>query len=397
MVGADFGAPSPYNSSMSPIYLDHNSTTPIAPAVAVAMADAWATVPGNPASQHRFGRQARHRLEEAREGIAQLLGAKTTGMDADRLIFTSGGTEANYLALRGLAAKPGHLVTSAIEHPSVLATVGQVEREGWQVDRLPADGRGVVLVDRLGALLRPETRLVSLMLGNNETGVLQPVAEAARICQRRGVPLHTDAVQVVGKLPVNFRELGIAALSCTAHKFHGPQGIGALLVRHGVTIEPQMHGGFQQEGLRPGTEPVALAVGMHAALRLWHDESLDRAARMAQLRDRLERQIVAGVRGAEVVGRDAPRLPHTTNIAFVGRDRQAIFMAIDLAGVACSTGSACASGSSEPSHVLVAMRCAEGVIRGSLRFSLGAFTTATEVDEAATRIIKGCNDLGRPN
>ena len=391
------GSPLRYNASMSAIYLDHNSTTPPDPAVVEAMAATWATVSGNPASQHRFGREARHRLEEAREGIAEILGAKITGMDADRLIFTSGGTEANHLALRGLAGKPGHLIISAIEHPSVLATAEQLEKEGWQVDRLPANHNGVVQIDRLADLLRPSTRLVSLMLGNNETGVVQPVAEAGRICERHGVPLHTDAVQVVGKLAVHFSELGVAALSCAAHKFHGPQGIGALLVRHGVAIEPQMRGGFQQEGLRPGTEPVALAVGMHHALRLWRDEQHERAARMTQLRDRLERHILTHVRCAKVVGRDAARMPHTSNIAFVGHERQALFMAIDLAGVACATGSACASGSSEPSHVLVAMGCSEAIIRGSLRFSLGAFTTVSEVDEAAARIVKACNDLGQAN
>jgi cysteine desulfurase len=382
---------------MPPIYLDHNSTTPLASAVADAMADVWTTIPGNAASQHQFGRAARHLLEEAREGIAELLGAKTTGIDADRLIFTSGGTEANHLALRGLAGRSAHLVTSAIEHSSVLATSQQLEREGWQVDRLPANNDGVVQIDRLEDLLSSQTRLVSLMFGNNETGVLQPVAQAADLCRRRGVPLHSDAVQVVGKLPVHFRELGVAALSCTAHKFHGPQGIGALVVRHGVPLEPQMHGGFQQAGLRPGTEPVALAVGMHSALRLWHEERHDRAERMAQARDRFEQQILSGVRASEVVGARSPRLPHTSNIAFVGLDRQALFMALDLAGVACSTGSACASGSSEPSHVLVAMGCCDGVIRGSLRFSLGAFTTAAEVDQAAARIVKACNDLDRRN
>lgn len=382
---------------MSPISLDHNSTTPLAPEVAEAMAEVWAKFPGNAASQHQLGRRARHLLEEAREGIAALLGARTTGMDADRLIFTSGGTEANHLALRGLASRPGHLVTSAIEHPSVLATAEQMEREGWHVDRLPANSNGMIEIERLDGVLSPQTRLVSLMLGNNETGVLQPIAEAAHLCQLLGVPLHTDAVQVVGKLPVNFRELGVAALSCTAHKFHGPQGIGALVVRHGVTIEPQMHGGFQQGGLRPGTEPVALAVGMHRALQLWHDEQHERTARMTQLRDRLERKVLAGFPTAVIVGGNASRLPHTTNIAFVGLDRQALFMALDLAGVACSTGSACASGSSEPSHVLVALGCPEGVIRGSLRFSLGAFTTIAEVDEAAARILKAGNDLQRRN
>jgi cysteine desulfurase len=272
-----------------------------------------------------------------------------------------------------------------------------MQREGWRVDRLPASLDGAILVGRLKEIVTPQTRLVSLMLGNNETGVLQPIEEAARVCQSFSVPIHTDAVQVVGKLPVNFRELGVTALSCTAHKFHGPQGVGALILRHGAALEPQLQGGFQQRGLRPGTEPVALAVGMHRALQLWHDNQQECIARMVQLRDRLERQVLDGFPAAVVVGGNSPRLPHTSNIAFVGLDRQALFMALDLAGVACSTGSACASGSNEPSHVLVAMGCPEGVIQGSLRFSLGAFTTIAEVDQAAARILKAGNDLQRRN
>jgi cysteine desulfurase len=260
---------------MAPIYLDHNATTPLAPAVAEAMAEVWAGGPGNAASQHGFGRNARHMLETAREGIAELLGAKVSGMDADRLIFTSGGTEANHLALRGLAGTRGHLVTSSIEHPSVLITAEQLAKEGWLVDRLPADSQGVVQIDPLNDVLRLETRLVSLMFGNNETGVLQGVAEAARICEQ--------AVQVVGKLPVHFRKLGVAALSCTAHKFHGPQGIGALLVRHGIAIEPQMYGGFQQAGLRPGTEPVARSSGTTkgmSAPRAWPNFAIDSSGKL---------------------------------------------------------------------------------------------------------------------
>lgn len=384
-----------YNASMDSIYLDHNATTPLDPAVADAMAAVWAAGPTNPASQHAWGRQARHWLEEAREGIALLLGAKTTGMDADRLIFTSGGTEANHLAIRGIGSTNRRLITSAIEHPSVLATAEQLLSEGWSVERLSANANGMIEIGVLPDLLRFQPALVSLMLGNNETGVMQPIAQAAQICQRRGVPLHTDAVQVVGKLPVKFRELGIAALTCSAHKFHGPQGIGALLLHHGVELTPQMFGGFQQSGLRPGTEPVALVVGMHRAMQRWHEQHFDRTERMARLRDRLERSVIAELPAATIVGKDSPRLPHTSNIAFVGLDRQALFMALDLAGVACSTGSACASGSSEPSHVLMAMRLSEAEIRSSLRFSLGAYTTTEEVDRAAARIIKACKGLQR--
>ena len=209
------------------------------------------------------------------------------------------------------------------------------------------------------------------------------------------MPVHTDATQVVGKLPVNFRELGVDALTFTAHKFHGPIGIGALIVRHGVVLAPSLHGGFQQAGLRPGTECVPLALGMLAALAAWARDADARRERMATLRDRLERQVLTGDRAPAVIGAAAPRLPHTSNIAFAGLDRQALAMAFDLAGVACSTGSACASGSSEPSPALVAMGLPEEQISSSIRFSLGATTTAAEVDEAARRILSVVNRLRR--
>jgi cysteine desulfurase len=244
-------------------------------------------------------------------------------------------------------------------------------------------------------MIRPQTRLVAMILGQNETGVLQPVAEAAAICARFGVPLHTDVAQVVGKLPVDFRSLGAATMTVAAHKFHGPLGVGALVVRHGARVRPQLFGGFQQGGLRPGTESVALAVGMCRALELWHAEREDRARRLTTLRDRLERMITAGWPDAVVIGREAERLPHVSHIALVGLDRQSLFMALDQAGIACSTGSACASGSSELSPVLVSMGCEKAVIHSALRFSLGATTTPAEVDEAAHRILQCCNNLRR--
>jgi cysteine desulfurase len=234
--------------------------------------------------------------------------------------------------------------------------------------------------------------LASIMLGNHETGVLQPVEALAQLCAVAGVPLHTDAVQVAGKLPIDFHRLGVSSMSIAAHKFHGPRGIGALLLRSGVEPRPQLFGGFQQEGLRPGTEPVVLAVGMATALECWHREHAERAARLTILRDRLESALLSETK-AVVHGRAAPRLPHTLNVSFPGLERQALVMALDLAGVSCSTGSACASGSTDPSPTLVAMGCPEELVLSSIRLSLGATTTAREVDEASGRIIKVCKDL----
>ena len=262
--------------------------------------------------------------------------------------------------------------------------------------RLQAEQRRTQVSERHGGRSLqsdPKPHLVSVMLGNNETGVIQPVAEIAQLCRAAGAIMHTDAVQAAGKIPVKFRALGVDALTIAAHKFHGPRGIGALLVRHDVKLEPMLFGGFQQVGLRPGTEPTALAVGMCRALELWHIEGEARTRRLTELRDRFEAKLRAAVPDLVINGESAERLPHTSNIAFLGLDRQALVMALDLAGVACSTGSACASGSSEPSPVLLAMQAPAEVISSSLRFSLGAGITAAEIDEAAARIIKIVNDL----
>jgi cysteine desulfurase len=405
----------------TPIYLDHNATTPILPEVVEAMRACWTKPFLNPASQHGFGRQAFHVLEGARHVIADLLGA---GKD-DGLVFTSGGTESNNLAIRSLLQRTSratggphdprrggcHLVVSAIEHPSIANLAKELRNEGHKVDELPVDQHGVIRVNRLAPMLRRGTTLVAAILGQNETGVVQPVAELATVCATHGIPLHTDATQVAGKLPIDFQELGAATMTVTAHKFHGPVGIGALVVRHGVELQPQLFGGFQQAGLRPGTESVALAVGMSRALQgipdLDLDQStesvraahtlrlLDGAQRMRELRDHFERSILAGWPSAIVLGAKAVRLPNTSNIAFVGLERQMLFIALDQAGIACSTGSACASGSSEPSPTHIAMGCEPAVISSALRFSFGVTTTAAEVEEAACRILKVCNGLGR--
>ena len=385
------------------IYLDHNATTPIFPEVAEAIRACWAEPYLNPASQHAFGRRARRVLEDARDRIAEILGATTTGPSPDRVIFTSGGTEANNLAIMGLlhagdrshplASSRNHLIISAIEHPSITAVADDLARNGWEVDRLGVDADGVIRIDGLRRILRPETRLVAAMLANNETGVVQPVAELAAICAEHGVPLHTDAAQAAGKLPLSFRDLGVATMSIAAHKFGGPLGIGALVVRHDVDLSPQLLGGFQQFGFRAGTESVALAVGMRLALELWESNQSEWLAHLQTLRDHFEG--VLKNRDVVFLGKDAQRLPNTSNIAFVGFDRQALFLALDQAGVACSTGSACASGSSEPSPVHLAMGCNPAVISSALRFSFGVATTLDEVAEAACRIIGICNDLGR--
>lgn len=371
------------------IYVDNNATTPMAVEVAEAMSQAYESAFFNPSSQHQAGQKARRRLDDARETILNLLGAETTRFASDRLVFTSGGTEANNLALFGLGKETnGQVIISAIEHPSISEAADQLALRGVKVRVLPVDNNGVVQLAELDQWLAEPTRLVSVMLGNNETGVLQPIGEIATICRHREVPLHVDAVQGIGKIPVNFRELGASAMTLTPHKFHGPRGIGALVLDDHVTLNPTMFGGSQQLALRPGTESVELAIGFEKALQLAIEAMPEAGPSMQVLRDRLEALLtdLVGEDEMQVIGRDAPRLPHTSNTAFPGIDRQALVMALDMAGVACSTGSACASGSSEPSPTLIAMGLPEDVVSGSIRLSLSRFTTEPEVDEVASRI-----------
>ena len=385
---------------MNSIYLDNNSTTPIDPRVVEAMVRVERDGLANPASQHHLGRRARRLLEEAREGIASLLGADVTSFHADQLIFTSGGTEANNLALFGLSAARqastsdrSQVIVSAIEHPSVLESAKVLEGRGCPVVRLGVSTDGVVDEQALQAALQQPTAIVSVMLANHETGVLQPVERLASLCSIANVPMHTDAVQAVGKHPVNFRALKVSALTLTAHKFHGPPGIGALLLRNDSKLEPTLFGGFQQGGLRPGTEPVALAIGFHEALRLAHVEQQERVERMARLRDELARALREAFPDLLGAGEDSLRLPHTLNLALPGINRQALLMALDMAGVACSTGSACASGSSEPSPVLTAMGLPQHAIEGAIRLSLSAVTTDLQAAEAVQRIVRCANTL----
>ena len=386
---------------MQTIYLDHNATTPIHPEVVEAMARIYAEGHANPASQHRPGQEARKRIEDARERIAEILGAKLGRRDGDRLVFTASATEANNLAVLGIAAAfaathdgPGGLIISGIEHASVLEPAERLAEGGWKLDALPATADGVVRADLLPVWLHERTALVSVVLGNHETGVLQPVAEIAAECNQRGVPLHTDAVQVAGKLPVDFRELGVAAMSVGAHKFRGPLGIGALVLRHDVPIHPLQYGGPHEGGLRPGTPCLALAAGMCTALEIWQREQEEHARRLTALRERFETGLRAGCPGLVIHGEHGPRLPQTSNVALPRFDAEQVLIALDLSGVACSVGSACSSGSVELSPTLLAMGLPKGLAGRSLRFSFGATNTEEEVDEAVRRICHVYRELG---
>lgn len=360
------------------IYLDHNATTPPLPEVIDQVARVMRECYGNPGSRHRVGRKARQVLEESRENIALLLGVVPS-----ELVFTSGGTEANNLALQGFTqGPPGTIVTSPGEHPSIAEACRSLQQRGWQLHRLAVDSEGRLIPEELPA----ETRLVAVILAHNETGVIQDVGWLAQQCQARGIPLHLDAVQAVGKIPVDFHALRATTLSFGAHKFHGPRGIGGLLIRDGVKLPPLMQGGHQEAERRPGTESVALAAGMATALQAWYSGSAWHSTRIEQLRDQLQTLLCERCAPAVVNGLGAPRLPNTLNISFPGVDGEALLVALDLEGVACSLGTTCASGSSEPAPILVAMGLSSDLYRSAVRFSLSFLNSHEDVEMAAERI-----------
>ncbi|MFC1757930.1 cysteine desulfurase family protein [Planctomycetota bacterium] len=394
------------------IYLDNNATTQTDPVVAAAMYECLLAGYANPASQHQAGQRAHVVLEDARERIAAILNVDISSPSSDRLVFTSGGTEANNFALRGLGKPteltPRKVIVSSIEHPSILTAAQHLPKTD-HVRFVPALQNGLIDLERLADLISDRSEcpssecprtLVSMMLGNNETGSLQPIANVNDLLDDfrsenpdETILFHTDAVQVAGKLPVDFRSLGVSAMSVSAHKFHGPCGIGALAIRRGVSISPLLFGGSQQLKLRPGTESVVGAVGMAVALEKWKSVAESRTAKMLDLRNRFERALDATIGQILVNGCEADRLPNTSNVSFLGVDRQALLMALDFAGVHCSTGSACESGSSEPSHVLKAMGLSKEAISSAIRFSLSAFNTSAEIDEAVRRISKSVKGL----
>lgn len=380
---------------MKPIYLDHAATTPVRSEVLEAMMPFFSGTFGNASSIHMFGQKARKALEDARETVAACIGA-----DASEIHFTSGGTESDNLALVGIvraARKKGkHVITSRIEHPAVLSCCKQLEREDFEVTYLPVDRLGVVDLDALEKAIRPDTVLVSLMLANNVTGTLQPIAEAAEITRRNGVPLHTDAVQAVGKMPVNVDDLGVGLLSISAHKLHGPKGMGCLYVRKRTRITPMLHGGHHERRKRPGTENVPAIVGFAKAMELAKEELPVAVPRLAALRDKLENGICAEIPHTRVNGDPARRLPNFLNVSFEFVKGDSLLIALDARGIAVSAGSACASGAAEPSHVLRAMGVEEDTAHGALRFSLGAGNTEDEMDfvvESLAELVRGLRQM----
>jgi cysteine desulfurase len=368
---------------METIYFDNNATTPIANSVVEALTSALQQGLKNPASQHELGRQSRKQLEITRERVGGLLGCNQLDSNENVVVFTSGGTEANNLAILGICEsfpQRGRVIISGVEHPSV-SMVGEIlKKDGWDLQVVNTLLNGKIDLDHLDSLINDETRLVSVMLANNETGVIQPITAVVALCKNRGVLVHTDAVQAVGKMPVDFQQLGVDALSLSAHKIHGPVGVGALLIKKGCPVAPVLHGGFQQNGIRPGSEACPLPIAFSKALELYLDHQDANISHLLGLREKLESGILGLFPAATVIGHETPRLPQTTCIAFPKVDRQALMMALDVAGICCSTGSACASGSSEPSPVLIAMGLPEGVIDGAVRFSLSIYNTPVEVD-----------------
>ncbi len=371
------------------IYLDNNATTRMDPRIAERILELELEGIANPASQHGPGRRALSLLEAAKSDLLSALGAPNIGMGSAQVILTSGGTEANNLVIQGHVSEASDIVVvAATEHASILDAARQL---GSRCRLLPVDRAGRCDLDALEDWLKRDAtriRLVSIMLGNNETGVIQDLQTVCRMCQTYSVPVHSDCIQAVGKIDLDMRGLGLSALTFNAHKLHGPVGIGGLVLLSGQKLTPLLLGGGQQLGLRPGTEPVIAAVAMAEAVRLSclaRDQG--RYAELARQRDRLE-ELLADLQPLQIIGQNAPRLPHVTNVAFTGLDRQALHMALDLAGVACSTGSACSSGSSRSSHVLTAMGVDSPSLGSSLRFSLSRFTTPKEVENAASIISK---------
>jgi len=361
---------------MHRIYLDNNATTPVLPAVLDAMRPYFEEQFGNASSIHHHGQQTRAAVESARDSVATLLGCR-----ASEIVFTSGGTEADNLAIFGLAAEGDHVITSSIEHHAVLLACKHLGQTGCDVTYLPVDGRSLVDPDDVRRALRPNTTLISVMMANNETGVLQPVDEIGKIAAEAGARFHVDAVQAAGKVAIDVARIGCHALSISGHKIHAPQGVGALYVRKGTQIKPLFYGGRHERSRRAGTENVPGIVGLGKAAQL-AKEGLDRGddKKMAAMRDRLQQGILAQVEEAGVNGDGADRVPNTANIHFDHIDGEALVIALDLKGLAVSTGAACSSGAIEPSHVLVAMGLTGDQARASIRFSLGKQTVAEDID-----------------
>jgi cysteine desulfurase len=380
------------------VYLDNSATTAMAPEVIDAMLPYFSEEMGNAQSVHSFGQRAKSAIEKARRQVAALINASP-----NEIVFVSGGTEADNLAIRGIADahrdRGHHIISTRIEHPAVLRTCEALEANGFRVTYLPVSRNGLVDMDGLRRGITAETILISVMLANNETGTIQPIEEIAQVVSEARASglahlnLHTDAVQAVAKIPIDVKTLGVDLLSLSAHKFHGPKGIGALYVRKGTRIAKLLHGGHHERDRRAGTENVPAIVGFGRAAEMARAQLDARTTGMRELRDYLERQVNSLVSNVGVNGDQDRRVPNISNMSFGGVDGESLLIALDLKGIAVSTGSACASGSLEPSHVLQAMGLAREEVRGSLRFSLSAYTTREEIDYAVSNLVKTVSRL----
>jgi len=366
-------------------YFDHNATTPVLPEVLAAMAPVLTEVYGNPSSIHYYGQVARQKLDEARRTIAKFLGATP-----DEIVFTSGGTEGDNLAIFGVA-RGAHAVITTAEHSAVLGASGQLS----SMTKVAVDGRGLVDPEDIRRAIRPDTKIISVMHVNNELGAIQPLAEIAKIAREACVLFHSDGVQAAGKVAIDVAALGVDLYTISGHKFYAPKGCGALYVRKGVDLRPLQHGGHHERDRRAGTENVAGAVALACAAQIWMDDRETETRRVSALRDRLERAILDRVPGTHVNGAGAPRTPNVTNIRFDGIDSEPLMIALDLRGFAVSSGSACLSGASEPSHVLTAIGLTKEQGRASVRFSLGRSNDQSQVDALIEALIESVNALRR--
>src|SRR5713101_86327 len=367
---------------MRRVYLDNNATTPLLSEALDAMRPYFGEHFGNASSIHHHGQETRAAVERARESVATMLGCR-----ASEVVFTSGGTEGDNLAIFGLAREGDHVITSTIEHHAVLNSCKRLAMQGCEVTYIPVDGRGLADPADVKRAIRPNTKLITIMFANNETGVVQPVAEIGKIAAEAEIYFHTDAVQAAGKIPIDVNEIGCDLLTISGHKLHGPQGVGVLYVRKGTQLEPMLHGGSHERSRRAGTENVPGIVGLGKAAELARigfergDDLRMDDQKMAAMRDRLERELLE-IEATGLNGEGAPRVPNTTNIYFDGIEGEALVIALDLKGLAVSTGAACSSGAIEPSHVLTAMGLSRDRAKCSIRFSLGKQNTAEDVDFA---------------
>jgi len=364
---------------MQQVYLDNNATTPLDPLVFEAMKPHFMEDFGNASSIHTYGQKANSAVENARRQVGELIGARP-----GEIVFTSGGTEADNTALRGVLthhrARGNHIITAVTEHSAVLQTCEQLEKEGFRVTYLRVDREGMISLDRLEKAIEEETTLISIMHANSEIGVIQPIQEMAALAREKKVLFHTDAVQTVAKIPVNVKELGVDLLSLSAHKFHGPKGVGALYIRSGVKMDPLLYGGSHERSRRAGTVNVPGIVGLGRSAELAGEGLKELDTRVKALRDRLEKGILEHISGTAVNGSRTHRIPHLTNISFRAIEGEALLISLDFQRVAVSTGSACSSGTVEPSHVLTALGGNRNLHKSAIRFSLSRMNSSEEID-----------------